>query len=71
LIHFEPAPIVGGNPDGSVYEYTDLTPGTGMWWYWLSDIDVNGLETFHPEVATAHTGQVQMPFSLYLPFVKR
>lgn len=71
LIHFEPAPIVGGNPDGAAYVYTDPTPGAGVWWYWLSDVDVNGLETFHPEVATAYTGQAQMPFILFLPVIRR
>ena len=41
-IHFEPA----GNPNGQTYSYTD-NPGSGPWWYWLSDVDTNGKETFH------------------------
>jgi hypothetical protein len=42
-IHFEPA---GGGSAGHTYSYTD-TPGSGSWWYWLSDIDTHGVETFH------------------------
>lgn len=43
-IHFEPA---AGGLGGNTYSYTDTIPGVGTWWYWLSDIDTNGLETFH------------------------
>jgi hypothetical protein len=42
-IHFEPA---GGGSGGHTYSYTD-NPGSGPWWYWLSDIDTHGVETFH------------------------
>lgn len=42
-IHFEPA---GGGSAGHTYSYTD-TPGPGSWFYWLSDIDTHGVETFH------------------------
>jgi hypothetical protein len=42
-IHFEPA---GGGSGGHNYAFTD-TPGDGSWWYFLSDIDTHGVETFH------------------------
>jgi hypothetical protein len=42
-IHFEPA---GGGSGGHEYSYTD-NPGSGSWWYFLSDIDGHGVETFH------------------------
>jgi hypothetical protein len=49
-IHFEPA---GGGSAGHTYSFTD-TPGSGSWWYWISDIDTNGVETFHlPSVQNA------------------
>jgi len=43
-IHFEPA---GGGSGGHSYAYTDTPPTLGGWWYWLSDIDTHGKETFH------------------------
>jgi hypothetical protein len=42
-IHFEPA---GGGSASHAYSFTD-SPGEGSWSYWLSDIDTNGVETFH------------------------
>jgi hypothetical protein len=49
-IHFEPA---GGGSGGHTYAFTDK-PGSGSWWYFLSDIDTFGVETFHlPDTQTA------------------
>lgn len=42
-VHFEPA---GGGSSGHTYSFTD-SPGPGSWFYWLSDIDTHGVETFH------------------------
>ena len=42
-IHFEPA---SGGSAGHTYSFTD-SPGEGSWFYWLSDIDTHGVETFH------------------------
>jgi hypothetical protein len=42
-IHFESA---GGGSAGHTYSFTD-SPGEGSWYYWLSDIDTHGVETFH------------------------
>jgi hypothetical protein len=42
----------GGGTIGHAYSYRDDPPGGDVWFYWLSDIDTDGLETFHlPEVA--------------------
>ncbi|UCF28800.1 MAG: hypothetical protein JSW42_03695 [Chloroflexota bacterium] len=49
-IHFEPA---AGGSGGHTYSFTD-NPGSGSWWYFLSDIDTYGAETFHlPDTQTA------------------
>ena len=49
-IHFEPA---AGGSSGHTYAFTD-TPGSGSWWYFLSDIDTYGVETFHlPDIQNA------------------
>lgn len=54
LVHFEPA---FGGSGGHTYYYTDTPPDEGPYWYWLSDIDNNGVETFHmPKVVrTLHS----------------
>jgi len=58
-IHFEPA---GGGSAGHTYTFTD-DPGSGSWFYWLSDIDTSGKETFHlPGIQSAGYG-----FSTFLP----
>ena len=44
LIHFEPAT---GGLGGFRYEYSDILPASGHWYYWLSDVDTYGMETFH------------------------
>jgi hypothetical protein len=42
-IHFIEA---DGGSAGHTYSFTD-SPGAGSWFYWLSDIDTHGVETFH------------------------
>jgi hypothetical protein len=44
LLHFEPA---AGGLSGHRYEFTDILPASGQWYYWLSDVDTYGKETFH------------------------
>jgi hypothetical protein len=52
-IHFEQA---GVGSAGHTYSYMD-TPGDGTWFYWLSDIDTHGVETFHlPGIQNAGYG---------------
>jgi hypothetical protein len=61
-IHFEPA---SGGSGGHTYTFTD-TPGSGSWWYFLSDIDTYGVETFHlPDTQTAIYSQtIFLPLSV-------
>jgi hypothetical protein len=60
-IHFEPA---GGGSAGHTYSFTD-SPGEGSWFYWLSDIDTHGVETFHlPSTQRAKFSQ-----TIFLPFL--
>ena len=54
LIRFAPA---AGGLAGHRYEYTDILPASGQWYYWLSDVDTYGKETFHSiGYATVSTG---------------
>jgi hypothetical protein len=58
-IHFEPA---GGA--GHTYSYTD-SPGAGTWFYFLSDIDTHGVETFHlPSLQGAMFSYIYLPLSI-------
>jgi hypothetical protein len=61
-IHFEPA---AGGSGGHTYTFTD-TPGNGSWWFFLSDIDTYGVETFHlPDTQTAIFSQtIFLPLSV-------
>jgi hypothetical protein len=69
-IHFEPA---GTGSGGHTYAYTDTPPGLGSWWYWLADVDTNGVETFHGPIVVevdgdspeSVTGQIFMPITIY------
>ncbi len=60
-IHFEPA---GGGSAGRTYSFTD-SPGEGSWYYWLSDIDTHGVETFHlPSLQRAMFSYTYLPLSI-------
>jgi uncharacterized repeat protein (TIGR01451 family) len=63
MVAFVPAQ---GNGTGATYVHVDTVPDDGLWWYWLTDIDTSGVETFQGAVqATATKGLDQ----LFLPFV--
>jgi len=65
LIHFEAAVAQGGG-SGAAYAYVDTVPYAGLWWYWLSDVDTYGRETFHaPLNATVQSNM----YRVYLPFI--
>jgi hypothetical protein len=69
LIHFEPA---AWEPGGTLYTYKDITPASGQWWYWLSDVDTSGTETFDEafspvEVLTTEKSPASAPFRIFLP----
>jgi hypothetical protein len=54
IVAFVPAQ---GNGTGATYVHVDTVPDDGLWWYWLTDIDTSGLETFQGAVqATAKKG---------------
>ena len=60
-IHFEEA---GGGSAGRTYSFTD-SPGAGTWFYWLSDIDTHGVETFHlPSLQRAMFRYTYLPLSI-------
>ena len=62
LIHFEPA---AGGVSGHSYEYIDTIPSSSRWYYWLSDIDTYGKETFHSIAnASVRTG---LDHRLFIP----
>ena len=66
LIHFEPSAIQGGTGSGATYRYLDMPPVQGTWWYWLADIDTQGIQTvYNPSVAIA----VQFQTQIYLPWM--
>jgi len=64
-IHFEAA-VSQGSGSGAAYAYVDTAPYAGLWWYWLSDVDTYGRETFHaPLNATVQSDG----YRGYLPFI--
>ncbi len=64
LIRFEPSAIQGGTGGGATYGTQDTPPGQGTWWYWLADVDTQGVQTLHtPSVA------VRSHFQIYLPWI--
>ncbi len=64
LIHFEPSAMRGGTGSGATYRYLDTPALYGKWWYWLADIDTQGVQTlYNPSVAIA----MQLQFQVYLP----
>jgi hypothetical protein len=65
LIHFEAAATQGGS-SGATYAYVDTAPYAGLWWYWLSDVDTYGRETFH---ALLNATVQSIMYWAYLPFI--
>ncbi len=70
-IHFEPA-VTQGSGSGATYVYVDTAPSAGPWWYWLSDVDTKGIETFHntPINITVQSNN-NLPYRVYLPFTAK
>jgi len=70
-IHFEPA-VTQGSGSGATYTYVDTAPVAGSWWYWLSDVDTFGFETFHgTPVNTTVQSTLFLPYHVYLPCIGR
>jgi hypothetical protein len=57
-------PSIGGSA-GNLYSYSDTVPLSGTWYYWLADIDTNGIETFHGPVAVVAMNQVFLPLTIH------
>jgi uncharacterized repeat protein (TIGR01451 family) len=69
LIHFEPSSIGGAGP-GATYEYVDSVPAEGVWWYWLADLDTQGVETVHGPIS-AGVGAAALPHRVFVPLILR
>jgi uncharacterized repeat protein (TIGR01451 family) len=62
-VAYIPSQAHGG---GAVYTYIDTVPQYGTWWYWLTDVDTSGQETFQGAAET--TVEKRLP-TLYLPLI--
>ena len=70
-IHFEPA-VTQGSGSGATYVYMDTAPSAGPWWYWLSDVDTHGIETFHNAPININVqSNNNLPYHVYLPFIAK
>ncbi len=69
-IHFEAASTQGGG-SGATYAYVDTVPYAGPWWYWLSDVDTQGRETFHNAPINITVQSTSLPYHAYFPFIAR
>jgi len=67
LVGFVPSGAHGG---GATYVYEDILPADGLWWYWLSDVDTSGRETFHGPVSVGVGANVWQR-EVFLPVLLR
>jgi hypothetical protein len=70
LIHFEPA-VTQGSGSGGTYVYVDTAPAAGPWWYWLSDVDTKGRETFHANPINLTVPSGSFLYHVYIPLVTK
>jgi hypothetical protein len=71
LIHFEAA-VTQGSGSGATYVYIDTAPYAGPWWYWLSDVDTYGRETFHDTpINITVQSSLSLPYHVYFPFIAK
>ncbi len=69
---YVPSEATGSENNGASYQYTDTPPGTGIWYYWLEDVDTHGVATPHSLYPiSAILGEIPGDYHLYLPFVVR
>ncbi len=69
-IHFEPA-ATQGSGSGAAYAYVDTAPYAGPWWYWLSDVDIQGRETLHTPININVQSNISLPYHVYFPFIAK
>ena len=69
-IYFETSVV--GTGIGKTYQYQDNIPNDGVWYYWLVDIDNDGLETVHgPKVVNSADISSGLTHFIFLPVVIR
>ncbi|NKQ35254.1 MAG: isopeptide-forming domain-containing fimbrial protein [Chloroflexi bacterium] len=69
LVTIVASQVPGGSGPGTSYEYQDSVPERTVWYYWLVDVDTNGVETIHgPQSVAAATTDT---YTVYLPIVIR
>jgi len=59
-----------GHAAGATYAYTDVLPSSGVWWYWLADVDTSGKETFHSPVSVGQA-VTNLIYQIFLPLAVR
>jgi uncharacterized repeat protein (TIGR01451 family)/fimbrial isopeptide formation D2 family protein len=63
-------PAAGNGVGGATYRYVDNAPASGVWWYWLADVDMQGRETRHGPTS-AGVGVENLLNRVYLPLIRR
>ncbi len=66
FVHFEPTKVDGGTGPGASYQYDDVVPQVGKWWYWLEDVETGGEKTLHgPRIV-----DITQFLKQYLPLIR-
>lgn len=65
LIHFEATAVFGGNGPGATYQHMDTVPSYGQYYYWLEDVDTEGVKTVHGPVLV----NISRTRSIYIPLI--
>lgn len=59
-------------PGGALYALTDEAPAIGVWYYWLADVDTQGVETLHEPVSISpDIINTLLPYRVYVPHLER
>jgi uncharacterized repeat protein (TIGR01451 family) len=59
------------SPGGADYTFTDNVPSSGVWWYWLVDVDTSGRQTVRASLQTGVSITADYRYHWYLPMVAR
>lgn len=57
--------LSAGGSAGNLYTYNDTVPSSGTWYYWLADVDTNGIETPHGPLTVVAMNQVFLPLTIH------
>jgi hypothetical protein len=63
-------PTAASGTTGATYTYTDLAPASGVWWYWLADLDTSGALTLHGPINNT-LGSQTLYNRVFLPLIRR